>query len=200
MEQHVSVRNATLAAKEWSKWSHSKVGFLVRVEVLVTLSCALLTALVFFGSGRRNSHSAAFRLVVWLVLMLSYPAVSYTIGLMQSGSFENSLVVVWACFLLGCSDGIANCSIDGSDNQARIMLNQATQILYVLMLLVSYMRHLHLQLKILLVLLWLLNVVKLGMRLPSLLSVGRERILTADNWFISKYMADMILQTNNTKK
>ncbi|KAG2645304.1 hypothetical protein PVAP13_2KG363500 [Panicum virgatum] len=148
MQQHLSVRNATVAAK----------------------ACA------------------AFRFVVWLVLMLSYPAVSYTIGLMQSGSFDNSLVVVWACFLLGCSDGIATCSVDGSDNQARIMLNQATQVLYVLLLLLSYMRSLHRQLKILLLLLWLLNVVKLGMRLLSLLSAGREQVLTTDNWIISKYM------------
>ncbi|KAF8645467.1 hypothetical protein HU200_066163 [Digitaria exilis] len=185
--QHLSVRNATVTAREWSA---SQVGLLVRVEVLVTLSCALLTALVFLGSSRRNSHSAAFRLVVWLVLMLSYPAVSYTIGLMQSGSFDNSLVVVWACFLLGCSDGIATCSVDGNDKQARIMLNQATQVLYVFLLLISYMHSLHLHLKILLVLLWVLNVVKLGMRLLSLLSVGRERVLTADNWLISKYMAD----------
>ncbi|KAF8659914.1 hypothetical protein HU200_058155 [Digitaria exilis] len=142
--QHLSARNATVTSREWSA---SQVGFLVRVEVLVTLSCALLTALVFLGSSRRNSHSAAFRLVVWLVLMLSYPAVFYTIGLMQSGSFDNSLVVVWACFLFGCSDGIATCSVDGNDKQARIMLNQATQ-------------------------------------------VGRERVLTADNWLISKYMVD----------
>ena len=50
MEQHLSVRNATVAAKAWSA---SQVGFLVRVEVLVTVSCALLAALVFLGSGRR---------------------------------------------------------------------------------------------------------------------------------------------------
>nr|CAB3465904.1 unnamed protein product [Digitaria exilis] len=184
---HLSVRNATLAAREWSA---SQVGLLVRVEVLVTLSCVLLTALVFLGSSRRTSRSAAFRLVVWLVLMLSYPAVSYTIGLMQSGSFHNDMVVVWACFLLGCSDGIATCSVDGSDNQARIMLNQATQVLYVFLLLLSYINSLHLHLKILLLLLWLLNVAKLGTRLQSLMSVGRERILTADNWHISMYMAN----------
>ncbi|KAJ1261838.1 hypothetical protein BS78_09G061100 [Paspalum vaginatum] len=185
MEQHFSVRNATRAAMAWSA---SPVGLLARVEVLVTVSCALLTALVFLGSGRRTSRSAAFRFVVWLALMMSYPAVSYTIGLMQSGSFHNDLVVVWACFLLGCSDGIATCSVDGSDNQARAMLNQATQVLYVFLLLVSYIASLHLHLKILLLLLWLLNVTKLGMRLATLASAGRERVLTADNWLISKYM------------
>ncbi|CAN6270853.1 unnamed protein product [Urochloa humidicola] len=187
MEQHLlSVRNTTSAA---TAWAASPVGMLARVEVLVTVSCALLTALVFLGSGRRTSRSAAFRFVVWVALMLSYPAVSYTIGLMQSGSFHNDLVVVWACFLLGCSDGIATCSVDGSDNQARTMLNQATQVLYVLLLLLSSVGSLHLHLKILLLLLWLLNVAKLAMRLQSLLSAGRERVLTADNWLISKYMA-----------
>ncbi|XP_039818409.1 uncharacterized protein LOC120680895 [Panicum virgatum] len=163
MEQHLSVRNATRAA---TAWAASPVGLLARVEVLVTVSCALLATLVFLGSGRRTSRSAAYRFVVWLALMMSYPAVSYTIGLMQSGSFHNDLVVVWACFLLGCSDGIATCSVDGSDNQARTMLNQATQVLYVLLLLLSYI-------------------------------AGRDRVLTADNWLISKYMAHEYVSSVN---
>ncbi|XP_066354957.1 uncharacterized protein [Miscanthus floridulus] len=170
-------------------WGASPVGLLVRVEVLVTVTCGLLATLVFLGSGRRNSRSPAFRFVVWLALMMSYPAVSYTIGLMQSGSFRNDLVVVWACFLLGCADGISACSVDGSDQQARTFLNQAAQVVYVLLLLLSYMSSLQLQLKILLLLLWLLNVAKLGMRLQSLVSAGRDRTLFADNWLISKYMA-----------
>ncbi|XP_062182161.1 uncharacterized protein LOC133886489 [Phragmites australis] len=185
MEQHFSVRNSTRVA---TAWAASPVGLLVRVEVLVMVSCALLATLVFLGSGRRTIRSAAFRFVVWLALMMSYPAVSYTIGLMQSGSFRNDLVVVWACFLLGCADGIAACSVDGSDQQARTMLNQAAQVIYVLLLLLSYASSLQLQLKILLLLLWLLNVAKLGIRLQSLLSAGRDRVLTANNWLISKYM------------
>lgn len=132
VDHHFSVGNTTRAAMAWAA---SPVGLLVRVEVLVTVSCALLATLVFLGSGRRTSRSPAFRLVVWLALMMSYPAVSYTIGLMQSGSFRNDLVVVWACFLLGCADGISACSLDGSDQQARTFLNQAAQVVYVLLLL-----------------------------------------------------------------
>uniref|UniRef100_A0A0D9XXJ6 DUF4220 domain-containing protein n=1 Tax=Leersia perrieri TaxID=77586 RepID=A0A0D9XXJ6_9ORYZ len=184
--QHLSVKNITRAT---TAWAASPVGLLIRVEVLVTASCALLATLVFLGSGRRTSRSAAFRFVVWLALMLSYPAVSYTIGLMQSGSFRNDMVVVWACFLLGCADGIAACSVDGSDQQARTMISQATQVLYVMLLLLSYLGSLKPQLKMILSLLWLLNVAKLGLRLWSLLAAGRDRVLTADNWLISKYMA-----------
>lgn len=186
MEQKFSVRNATDAA---TAWAATPVGILVRVEVLVTVSCTLLATLVFFGSGRRTSRSAAFRFLVWLVLMLCYPAVSYTIGLIQSGSFRNDLVVVWACFLLGCADGIFACSVDDSDQQSRTVLNQATQVIYVLLLLLSYIGSLPLQLKVLLLLLWVLNLAKLGMRLWSLLTAGRDRVLTADNWLISNYMA-----------
>jgi hypothetical protein len=184
MEQGFWVRTATRAA---SAWAASPVGILVRVEVLVTVSCALLAAIVFLGTGRR---SAAFRFVVWLALMLCYPAVSYTIGLMQSGSFRNDLVVVWACFLLGCADGIFACSVDHSDQWALTVLNQATQVVYVLFLLASYVASLELQLKILLLLLWALNVAKLGMRVWSLLSADCDRVLTADNWLVSKYMGD----------
>ncbi|XP_052138840.1 uncharacterized protein LOC127757380 [Oryza glaberrima] len=186
-QQHLSVaQNVTRAA---TAWAASPVGLLVRVEALVTASCALLATLVFLGSGRRTSRSAAFRFVVWLALMLSYPAVSYTIGLMQSGSFRNDMVVVWACFLLGCADGIAACSLDGADQQARTMISQATQVFYVMLLLISYLGSLQLQLKVLLSLLWLLNVAKLVLRLRGLLAAGRDRVLTADNWLISKYMA-----------
>ncbi|XP_006664403.3 uncharacterized protein LOC102699739 [Oryza brachyantha] len=186
MEQHLSVENATRAA---TAWAASPVGLLLRAEALVTASCALLATLVLLGSGRRTSRSAAFRFVVWLALVLSYPAVSYTIGLMQSGSFRNDMVVVWACFLLGCADGIAACSVDGSDQQARTMISQATQVFYVMLLLLSYLTSLEARLKVLLSLLWLLNVTKLGLRLWSLLAAGRDRVLTADNWLISKYMA-----------
>ncbi|OEL18272.1 hypothetical protein BAE44_0020711 [Dichanthelium oligosanthes] len=179
MQQHLSIQNATRAA---TAWAASPVGRLVRVEVLVTLSCALLATLVFLSSSRRTSRSAAFRLVVWSALMLSYPAVSYTIGLMQSGVFRNELVVVWACFLLGCADGIAACGIDGSDQQSRTMLNQAAQIIYVLFLLLSYPSSLQLQIKVVLFLFWALNVVKLSMRLRSFLLVGsREHTLAVEN-------------------
>lgn len=130
MTQHFSVRNVTNAAMAWAA---SPVGLLVRMEALVTVSCALLAMLVFLGSGRRTSRSSAFRFIVWLALMLCYPAVSYTIGLMQSSSFQNDLVVVWACFLLGCADGIFASSVDDSDQQARTMLNQAMQVIYVLL-------------------------------------------------------------------
>jgi hypothetical protein len=186
MVEQFSVGNVTRAATDWAA---SPVGRLVRVEVLVTVSCTLLATLVFLGSGRRTSRSAAFRFVVWLALMLCYPAVSYTIGLIQSGSFRNDLVVVWACFLIGCADGIFACSIDHSDQQSRTVLNQATQVIYVLLLLLSDVGSLKLELKILLLLLWALNVAKLGMRLWSLLSAGRDKVLTKDNWIISNYMA-----------
>ncbi|CAL4915168.1 unnamed protein product [Urochloa decumbens] len=180
-------RNVTNAA---AAWAASPVGLLVRMEVLVTISCSLLAMLVLLGSSRRTCRRAAFRFVVWLALMLCYPAVSYTIGLMQSGfgSFRNDLVIVWACFLLGCADGIFACSVDDSDQQSRIMLNQATQAIYVLLLLLSYTSSLQLQLMLLLLLLWFLNVAKLGMRLWSRLSAGRDRVLTANNWLISKHM------------
>ncbi|CAN6299390.1 unnamed protein product [Urochloa humidicola] len=193
-QQHFSVQNVTNAA---TAWAASPVGLLVRMEVLVTISCALLAMLVLLGSSRRTSRSAAFRFIVWLALMLCYPAVSYTIGLMQSGfgSFRNNLVVVWACFLLGCADGIFACSVDDSDQQSRIMLNQATQVIYVLLLLLSYTRSLELQLLALLLLLWFLNVAKLVMRLWSRLSAGRDRVLTANNWLISKHMEDKYVRS-----
>lgn len=185
MTHHFSVRNVTNAA---TAWAASPVGLLARMEALVTVSCALLAMLVFLGSGRRTRRSAPFRVIVWLALMLCYPAVSYTIGLLQSSSFQNDLVVVWACFLLGCADGIFASSVDDSDQQARTMLNQATQVIYVLLLLLSHINSLELQLMILLLLHWLLNVAKLGMRLWDRLSAGRERVLTASNWLISKHM------------
>ncbi|KAF8650579.1 hypothetical protein HU200_063956 [Digitaria exilis] len=120
--------------------------------------------------------------------MLSYPAVSYTIGLMQSASFQNDLMVVWACFLLGCADGIAACSIDDSDQQARLLFNQAAQTIYVFLLLLSYAGSLRFELKVLLFVFWVLTVAKLGLRLHRLLSVGRDRVLTVDNGLITKYM------------
>jgi hypothetical protein len=187
--EHLSVVNATHAAMAWVA---SPVGRLARIEVLVTLSCCLIALLVLLGSGRRASHSASFRLVVWSVLMLSYPAVSYTIGLMQSASFRNELIVAWGCFLLlllGCADGIAAYSLNDYDQQARTVLNQGLQVVYVLILLLSYVSALPLQLKVLLFLLWALSAVKLVMRVRSSLLAGRDSVLTVENKLIADYMS-----------
>ncbi|KAF8740061.1 hypothetical protein HU200_013831 [Digitaria exilis] len=161
-EENLSVRNATRAA---TAWVASPVGHLARIEVLVTISCCLLAVLVLLGSGRRASRRASFRLAVWSALMLSYPAVSYTIGLMQSASFRNELIVAWGCFLLlllGCADGIAAYSLNDTDQQARTVLNQGLQVVYVFILLLSYLGALPLHLKVLLSLLWALSAAKLG--------------------------------------
>uniref|UniRef100_J3NBX8 DUF4220 domain-containing protein n=1 Tax=Oryza brachyantha TaxID=4533 RepID=J3NBX8_ORYBR len=185
----MSVRNATRAA---TTWAASPVGRLVRIEVLVTISCCLLAVLVLLGSGRRATRSGAFRLAVWCALMLSYPAISYTIGLMQSAFVRNELIVVWGCFLLlllGCADGIAAYSLNDSDQQARTILNQILQLVYVLFLLVSYVGALPLQLKVLLLLLWALSAIKLGMRVRSFLSAGRDSVLTVENKLIADYMS-----------
>ncbi|KAF0927362.1 hypothetical protein E2562_032302 [Oryza meyeriana var. granulata] len=54
--------------------------------------------------------------------MLSYPAVSYSIRLMQSSSFRNDMVVVvCACFLLGCAGGITACSVNDSNQKAHTL-------------------------------------------------------------------------------
>uniref|UniRef100_A0ACD5ZHL4 Uncharacterized protein n=1 Tax=Avena sativa TaxID=4498 RepID=A0ACD5ZHL4_AVESA len=169
----------------------------IRSEMAVTASCALLATLAVVCSDRRTSTSAAFRYAVCLALMLCYPAVSYTVGLTQSqpaGSSgrNNDLAVVWACYLLGCADCVFARSVDVDDQHQQpraVVLVQATQVIYVLLLLLSYMASLDPRLRILLVLLWVLNCAKLGMRVWGALSARRHRALDADNWLISKYMA-----------
>nr|CAB3476670.1 unnamed protein product [Digitaria exilis] len=188
-EENLSVRNATRAA---TAWVASPVGHLARIEVLVTISCCLLAVLVLLGSGRRASRRASFRLAVWSALMLSYPAVSYTIGLMQSASFRNELIVAWGCFLLlllGCADGIAAYSLNDTDQQARTVLNQGLQVVYVFILLLSYLGALPLHLKVLLSLLWALSAAKLGMRVRSSIVAGRDSVLTVENKLIADYMS-----------
>jgi hypothetical protein len=189
-EKSLSVQNATRAA---TAWAASPVGRLARIEVLVTVSCCLLAVLVLLGSGRRASSSATIRVFVWSALMLSYPAVSYTIGLMQSASFRNELIVAWGCFLLlllGCADGITAFTLNDSDQQARTVLNQGLQVVYVLVLLLSYVGALPLHLKVLLFLLWALSTVKLGMRIRSSILAGRDSVLTVENKLIADYMSN----------
>ncbi|CAN6173932.1 unnamed protein product [Urochloa humidicola] len=189
--EHLSARNA-------KAWAASPVGRLARIEVLVTVSCLLVGVLVLLGSGRRASRSTAFRLAVWCSLMLSYQAVSYTIGLMQSASFRNELVVVWGCFLLlllGCADGIAAYGLNDSDQQARTALNQGLQLLYVLLLLLSYVDALPLHLRVALLLLWVLSAAKLGVRLMNnCLVASRHRALTVD----TKLVADYVLREHES--
>ncbi|RLN23388.1 uncharacterized protein C2845_PM07G03540 [Panicum miliaceum] len=189
-EEKLSVRNATRAA---TAWVASPVGRLACIEALVTISCCLLAVLVLLGSGLRASSRVTFRLAVWSALMLSYPAVSYTIGLMQSASFRNELIVAWGCFLLlllGCADGIAAYSLNDSDQQARTVLNQGLQVVYVLVLLISYVGAQPLHLKVLLFLLWALSAAKLVMRVRSSILAGRDSVLTVENKLIADYMSN----------
>ncbi|KAF7050652.1 hypothetical protein CFC21_058986 [Triticum aestivum] len=189
MQRHISFRSLM---RDATAWAASPVGRLARIEVLVTISCGFLTVLVLLGSGRRASHSSALRLAVWSALMLSYQAVSYTIGLMQSASFHNELIVAWGCFLLlllGTADGIAAYSLNDSDQQARTVLNQAVQVIYIFLLLLSYVGSLPLQLEVLLSTLLVLSVAKLGMRVRNFLLDGRDRVLTVDNKLVADYMA-----------
>uniref|UniRef100_A0A0E0FAC1 DUF4220 domain-containing protein n=1 Tax=Oryza meridionalis TaxID=40149 RepID=A0A0E0FAC1_9ORYZ len=189
MHQRLSVTETARAA---TAWVASPVGRLARIEVLVSISCVLLAVLILFGSGRRARRSSTFHAAVWSALMLSYPAVSYTVGLMQSASFRNEFIVSWGCFLLlllGCADGIAAYSLNDSEQQARTVLNQGLQLIYVFILLVSYVGSLQLQLKVLLFLLLGLSATKLGMRVRSFILDGRDRVLTVNNKLIADYMS-----------
>uniref|UniRef100_A0A0E0F8L2 DUF4220 domain-containing protein n=1 Tax=Oryza meridionalis TaxID=40149 RepID=A0A0E0F8L2_9ORYZ len=107
---------------------------LIRIELLVLLGVIGLLVLLFLGSYRRRSSREAIKLTIWAVYAASIPMVSYTLGLMQSSLYKNTLFSVWAVILfifLGSADSFSAYSLQDNDDWKKFKLEQFIQSFWV---------------------------------------------------------------------
>uniref|UniRef100_A0A0E0BM67 DUF4220 domain-containing protein n=1 Tax=Oryza glumipatula TaxID=40148 RepID=A0A0E0BM67_9ORYZ len=79
-------------------------------------------------------------MTIWVAYAASIPMVSYTLGLMQSSPYKNSLFSVWAIILfifLGNADSFSAYSLPDNDDWKRFYLKQLIQSFWVGWLVVS---------------------------------------------------------------
>lgn len=79
-----------------------------RVEGFLIVAAVFMIVLAIGAPMRRHSKSIIIRYGVKGVLLLSFPLLSYTLGLMQQKIIKNELYLVWAMFLAMLSFGGTN--------------------------------------------------------------------------------------------
>ncbi|XP_010039655.2 uncharacterized protein LOC104428354 [Eucalyptus grandis] len=88
---------------------------LAKIEVLACVTAFLLMLITIFGSSRRRHNSQGLRILLWAIYTLSSYLIVYTLGLMTEASFRNTLLPIWAIFLMiffGSSDSYSVHSLE----------------------------------------------------------------------------------------
>lgn len=113
------------------------------VNILALLSAVLIGVQALLGSRRRRLGSKAFiRLPLWAFYTISFPVVSYTIGLVQSveARVMPDSQLLWAVgllLLLGSVNGMSAFSRQDIEQSKGMLANHVVQTLLVLWLLFS---------------------------------------------------------------
>ncbi|VAH84268.1 unnamed protein product [Triticum turgidum subsp. durum] len=92
-----------------------------RVEDFVIIAAVFMIALAILSPRRRQSRSIIIRYGVGGVFILSFPLLSYTVGLMQAGKIKNELYPVWAMFLAMLFGGTSSMSVQKLDQNKQLM-------------------------------------------------------------------------------
>ncbi|KAF7039732.1 hypothetical protein CFC21_049682 [Triticum aestivum] len=92
-----------------------------RVEGFVIVATVFMIALAILSPRRRQSRSIIIRYGVGGVFILSFPLLSYTVGLMQAGKIKNELYPVWAMFLAMLFGGTRSMSVQKLDQNKQLM-------------------------------------------------------------------------------
>ena len=103
---------------------------LERIEAYVCVVAILLAFLTVFGSLRRRNSNVVLKYCIWVTYVSCTYLIGYTIGLMQSVSFDNELLAFWGAFLLtffGSADCISAYSLEDNENWKRYILEVLVQ-------------------------------------------------------------------------
>lgn len=91
--------NMTKALDALSPWVRNPRRIIVQIEAFVVAAVMLLLLQLILGSFRPQSRSAFIQVGSWMAYKLSFPVVTYTLGMMQSSPVKNALYPVWAVSL-----------------------------------------------------------------------------------------------------
>lgn len=162
---------------------------LIRIEVLVFLGVVGLFVLLILGSYRRRSSCEAVKMTIWVAYAASIPMVSYTLGLMQSSPYKNSLFSVWAIILfifLGSADSFSAYSLLDNDDWKRFYLKQLIESFWVGWLVVSSGGS---DFQYILWVIYCIVILKSGTRVASFKLASRSSMLSKSTKWVADYMS-----------
>ncbi|XP_052135316.1 uncharacterized protein LOC127753907 [Oryza glaberrima] len=162
---------------------------LIRIEVLVFLGVVGLFVLLILGSYRRRSSCEAVKMTIWVAYAASIPMVSYTLGLMQSSPYKNSLFSVWAIILfifLGSADSFSAYSLLDNDDWKRFYLKQLIESFWVGWLVVSSGGS---DFQYILWVIYSIVILKSGTRVASFKLASRSSMLSKSTKWVADYMS-----------
>ncbi|CAM0884758.1 unnamed protein product [Alopecurus aequalis] len=105
----------------------------IQVEAFTSVVMALLLLQLILGSLRRQTSSAWVQGGTWVTYTLSFPAIAYTLGLMQSSPVKNAMYPIWALSLLlaaGCTNAVKVYELGENKQWKRSMFNYFQYTLY----------------------------------------------------------------------
>ncbi|VAI12418.1 unnamed protein product [Triticum turgidum subsp. durum] len=114
MEQRGST-NMTKALEALSPWLENPRSIVNQVEALVLAAAVLLLFQLILCSCRRQSSNAFIQAGAWVSYTMSFPLVTYTLGMMQTSPVKNVLYPVWAVSLFlvaGCTNAVTSYDLD----------------------------------------------------------------------------------------
>lgn len=103
------------AAELLSQMLHEEAMLARRVEGFVAASAMTMFLLIILSPWRRWSSNSSIHGVVWLAYTLSFPLVTYTLGLMQYSSVKTLFFPIWATSLFlvsGCTNSMTVYDLD----------------------------------------------------------------------------------------
>ncbi|KAM0833411.1 hypothetical protein ACQ4PT_064274 [Festuca glaucescens] len=101
--------NMTAALEALSPLLNNPRRTVILAEAFTSGVMALLLLQLILGSYRRQTSSVWVQAGTWATYTLSFPAIAYTLGLMQSSPVKNVMYPVWAVSLLlaaGCTNAV----------------------------------------------------------------------------------------------
>uniref|UniRef100_M8BIH7 DUF4220 domain-containing protein n=1 Tax=Aegilops tauschii TaxID=37682 RepID=M8BIH7_AEGTA len=114
MEQRGST-SMTKALEALSPWLENPRSIVNQVEALVLAAAVLLLFQLILCSCRRQSSNAFIQAGAWVSYTMSFPLVTYTLGMMQTSPVKNVLYPVWAVSLFlvaGCTNAVTSYDLD----------------------------------------------------------------------------------------
>ncbi|CAM0948409.1 unnamed protein product [Alopecurus aequalis] len=109
MEQQDQPINMTAALEALAPLLKNPRRTVIQAEAFTSMVMALLLVQLILGSFRRQTSSAWVQRGTWVTYTLSFPAIAYTLGLMQSSPVKNVMYPIWALLLLqaaGCTNAV----------------------------------------------------------------------------------------------
>ncbi|CAD6256132.1 unnamed protein product [Miscanthus lutarioriparius] len=178
------------------------------INILAVVSAVLIGVQALLGSRRRRLGSKAFiRLLLWASYTVSFPVVSYTIGLVQSVGSRHGMPdsqLLWAVgllLLLGSVNGMSAFSRHDIEQSKEMLAKHAFQTLLVLWLLysrsdVSDGRWVLLDYFLLC---WIYSIFKMAQRMKALRTASSAHGLVRSAMVVADYMKADIGKEHNPK-